>query len=198
MKACVLYSGGKDSSLMAVILQKLGYEVELVTANFGRYPSWRPAAESASKLGFTHHVLKAKSELLESAVETILKDGFPNHGINYLHQHALLLAAQKYQVIADGIRRDDRVPKLETNQIRSMEDKKHVQYLNLTGFGHKTIDHLSKKIFKIKKELTTIDNNSDYEIEIRYLIDKLRGDGTASSIFPEHIQSRVIGWRENE
>ena len=60
------------------------------------------------------------------------------------------------------------------------------------------IDNLSEKLFNIKKELTTVDNNSDYEIEIRYLIDQLRGDGTASHIFPKHIQSRVIGWRENE
>ena len=30
MKACVLYSGGKDSSLMAVMLEKLGYQVDLV------------------------------------------------------------------------------------------------------------------------------------------------------------------------
>ncbi|MDD1774449.1 MAG: 7-cyano-7-deazaguanine synthase [Methanobacterium sp.] len=198
MKACVLYSGGKDSSLMGAILQKLGYEVELVTVNFGCYPSWKPAAESASKLGFSHQVFHAENEILENAVDIILKEGYPNHGINNLHQQALILASQKYPVIADGIRRDDRVPKLETSMIQSLEDKKNVQYINLTGFGHKTIDQLSQKFFKIKKELTTIDNNSDYEIEIRYYIDKLRGDGTASSIFPEHQQSRVIGWRENE
>ena len=88
--------------------------------------------------------------------------------------------------------------KLNINQIRSLEDSKNVEYINLTGFGHKTIDNISKKLFKIKKELTTVDNNSDYEIEIRYFIDELRGDGTSSRIFPEHIQSRVIGWRKNE
>lgn len=183
---------------MAVILQKLGYEVELVTVNFGCYPSWKPAAESAYELGFPHDVLQAETKLLDSAVETILKEGYPNQGINYLHRQALLLAAQKYPLIADGIRRDDRVPKLDRSDVQSLEDKENVQYLNLTGFGHKTIDQLSHKFFKLKKELTTIDNNSDYEIEIRYGIDNLRGDGTASSIFPEHQQSRVIGWRENE
>ena len=46
MKAGVLYSGGKDSSIVAVILKKLGYEVELITVNFGVYPSWKAAAES--------------------------------------------------------------------------------------------------------------------------------------------------------
>lgn len=198
MKACVLYSGGKDSSLMAVILQKLGYQVELVTVNFSTFPSWKPAAESATMLGFPHHIIKATNTILQNTAEMILSDGYPNNGINYIHQQALLLVADQYPVIADGIRRDDKVPKLDTNQIRSLEDSKKVEYLNLTGFGHKTIDNLSEKLFNIKKELTTVDNNSDYEIEIRYLIDQLRGDGTASHIFPKHIQSRVIGWRENE
>ena len=183
---------------MAVILQNLGYQVELVTLNFGIYPSWKPAAESATRLGYTHYIIKAKSKLLQNAAEMIIKDGYPNNGINYIHHQALLLAADKYPVIADGIRRDDKVPKLNSNQIRSLEDSQEVEYLNLTGFGYKTIDTLSKKLFKIRKELTAVDNNSDYEIEIRHLIDQLRGDGTASHIFPEHTQSRVIGWRKNE
>ncbi len=183
---------------MAVILQNLGYEVELVTVNFGVYPSWRPAAESALNLGYPHRILEAGEKLLEEAVELILDDGYPNNGLNYLHHQVLHQVAQEYPVIADGTRRDDRTPKLDINQIRSLEDSENVQYLNLTGFGHKTIGDLSRKLFKIKKELTTTDNNSDYEIEVRHLIDELRGDGTASHIFPEHVQSRVIGWRENE
>ena len=77
MKAAVLYSGGKDSSLVAVMLERLGYEVELLTANFGVFPSWEPAAESASCLGFKHRILKMDTGVLEEAVETILNDGFP-------------------------------------------------------------------------------------------------------------------------
>jgi len=56
MKAAILYSGGKDSSLMAVILKRLGYHVELLTANFGVFPSWKSAARSASALGFKHRI----------------------------------------------------------------------------------------------------------------------------------------------
>jgi len=67
MKACVLYSGGKDSSLMAVILEKFGYNVELVTLNFGIFDSFKPAAESASALGFKHRVFKADKTLIETA-----------------------------------------------------------------------------------------------------------------------------------
>ena len=79
MKACVLYSGGKDSSLMAVVLQNLGYQVELVTVNFGKFPSWKPAAESALNLGYPHQILEANVEILQNAVEMILNDGYPNN-----------------------------------------------------------------------------------------------------------------------
>ncbi len=198
MKACVLYSGGKDSSIIAVILERLGYEVELVTVNFGVFPSWNAASESASNLGFKHLVLKAEPKVLKAAVNTIISDGFPNNGINQIHKHALELAAHDYPVIADGTRRDDRVPKLSFNEVRSFEDRNGVEYLNLGGFGHKSINHLSKTLFKIKKELTSMENNSDYEIEIRFLISEIEGEELAFNIFPEHLQSRVIGWRENE
>ncbi len=198
MKACVLYSGGKDSSLMAFILNKLGYDVELVTVNYGIYPSWKPAAESASNLNFNHRVMMADSDTLRSAVQTILNDGFPNNGINQLHKYALELVAKEYDVVADGTRRDDRIPKLNMNEVRSFEDRNNVEYINLGGFGHKSMNHLSKTLFEVKKELTSMDNNSDYEIEIRYLISEIEGESAALKIFPEHLQSRVIGWRKNE
>jgi tRNA methyltransferase len=198
MKAVVLYSGGKDSSLVAVLLHRLGYQVELLTANFGFFPSWKPAAESASKLGFKHQILKADSKILEEAVEMIKKDGFPNQGINYLHQMVLHLAAENYNLVADGTRRDDRVPKLKLSEIKSLEDTEGVQYLNLAGWGHKTIKQLSEKLFEFKKEPTSMENNSDYEIEIRYLMGKKEDEDMASKLFPPHVQSRVIGWREDE
>ena len=101
-------------------------------------------------------------------------------------------------LVADGTRRDDRVPKLDLNEVRSFEDRNNVEYINLGGFGHKSVNHLSKTLFEVKKELSSMENNSDYEIEIRYLISELEGDELAFKIFPEHLQSRVIGWRENE
>ena len=39
MKAYVLYSGGKDSSLIAILLKRMGFDVELLTVNFGVYKS---------------------------------------------------------------------------------------------------------------------------------------------------------------
>ncbi|OPX59931.1 MAG: Asparagine synthase [Methanobacterium sp. PtaB.Bin024] len=198
MKAAVLYSGGKDSSLVAVMLQRLGYKVELVTANFGVFPSWKSASKSASCLGFKHHVLSLDHTIMEEAVDIILNDEFPNHGINQLHREVLKLAAEKYPVLADGTRRDDRVPKLNLNEIQSLEDSKGVQYLNLAGWGHKTINQLSEQLFNLVKEPTNMDNNSDYEIEIRCLINQMEGKDTADKLFPPHIQSRVIGWRKDE
>lgn len=198
MKAAVLYSGGKDSSLVAVILQRLGYQVELLTANFGVFPSWKSAAKSASCLGYKHHILKLNRNIVEDAVDIILKDGFPNQGINHLHREVLKQAAEKYPVVADGTRRDDRVPKLDLNEIQSFEDSKNVQYLNLAGWGHKTINQLSEQLFNLVKEPTNMENNSDYEIEIRYLITQLEGKEVAGKLFPPHIQSRVIGWIKDE
>lgn len=198
MKAGVLYSGGKDSSLMAVILQRLGYAVELLTINFGKYPSWKAAKESALNLGFTHHVIKADKTILDDAVDIILDDGFPNNGIDHIHRQALELASEMYSTVADGTRRDDRVPKLNISEIQSFEDRKHVNYLTLAGFGHKTVNDLSKRIFTVKKDLTNMENNSDYEIEIRYAIREIEGEETALNIFPEHMQSRVTGWRKDE
>jgi len=195
MKACVLYSGGKDSSFMAVILQKLGYEVELVTLNFGIFDSFKPAVESAESLGFKHNVFKVDTKIAEKATSIILNDGFPNNGINYIHKEALNLVSDHYNVVADGTRRDDRVPKLEQSEITSLEGRKSVEYITLRGFGHKTISNLSENLFNVKKEQTSMENNSDYEIEIRYLINEIEGEKRALEIFPNHIQSRVRGWK---
>lgn len=195
MKACVLYSGGKDSSLMAVILERLGYDVELVTINFGIFPSFKPAAESAASIGFKHRVFKADMALVQNAAKIIIDDGFPNNGINYIHKEALDLVSEDYDVVADGTRRDDKTPKLEEREINSLEGRRKVEYLTLRGFGHKTINNLVHMLFEVKKEQTSMENNSDYEIEIRYLINEIEGEKAADKIFPSHIQSRVTGWK---
>jgi predicted subunit of tRNA(5-methylaminomethyl-2-thiouridylate) methyltransferase len=196
MKTCVLYSGGKDSSLIAVLLEKLGYKVELVTLNFGIFDSFRPAAESASALGFKHRIFKANKAIIENATDIIINDGFPNNGINYIHKEALDLVSSDYGVVADGTRRDDRIPKLKGSEISSLEGRRNVEYITLRGFGHKTINNLADNLFEVKKEQTNMANNSDYEIEIRYLINEMEGEKAADNIFPSHIQSRVVGWKD--
>ncbi|WP_303248046.1 hypothetical protein [uncultured Methanobrevibacter sp.] len=193
MKACVLYSGGKDSSLMGVTLQRLGFDVELCTVNFGVYDSFIPASLSAESLGFTHKVVNLDTDILDEACNMIMEDGFPNDGIKFLHENVVEEVASRFDVIADGTRRDDRTPKLDKNQIRSLEDRKDVQYINLDSFGFKTINMVTSNLFEVSSERSNKDNNSDYEVEIRTLIDEKGGNST--DIFPEHYQTRVIGYK---
>jgi hypothetical protein len=194
MKAAVLYSGGKDSSFVAVMLQRLGLDVELVTANFGVYDSYVPASKSAEALGFTHSVLRMDKEILERTCEKILADGFPNDGIKYIHRMTTEKLAESHDIIADGTRRDDRTPKLNVNQIRSLEDRFNVQYINLDSFGHKSVRLITENLFEISKERSNRDNSSDFEVEIRTMIDEMGGNSL--DIFPEHYQTRVIGYKQ--
>ena len=179
MKACVLYSGGKDSSFMAVMLKRLGLDVELCTANFGVYD---------------HRVLDLDFELLDKTCDMIMEDGFPNDGIKFIHENVVEEISEMYDIIADGTRRDDRTPKLNINQIKSLEDRKDVQYVNLDSFGHKTIKLITSNLFEISHEKSNKDNSSDYEVEIRTLIDEKGGNSL--DIFPEHYQTRVTGYKK--
>jgi len=194
MKAGVLYSGGKDSSFVAVMLQRLGFDVELCTANFGVYESYIPASKSAKALGFAHRVLEMDYEILDETCEIIMADGFPNDGIKYIHEKTVERIAEEYGIIADGTRRDDRTPKLGINQIKSLEDRKDVQYINLDSFGHKSVKLITSNLFEISHERSNRDNSSDFEVEIRTLIDEKGGNSL--DIFPEHYQTRVIGYKK--
>ena len=194
MKAAVLYSGGKDSSFVAVMLERLGLDVELYTANFGVYDSYIPASKSAKSLGFKHNVLKMDKDILKKTCERILEDGFPNEGIKYIHSQTVEKLAEDHDIIADGTRRDDRTPKLGINQIKSLEDRKNVQYINLDSFGHKSVKLITESLFEISKEKSNRDNSSDFEVEIRTMIDDMGANSL--DIFPEHYQTRVIGYKK--
>lgn len=194
MKAAVLYSGGKDSSFVAVMLKRLGLDVELYTANFGVYDSYVPASKSAESLGFKHNVLNMDKDILKKTCEMILNDGFPNEGIKYIHEKTVEAMAENYDIIADGTRRDDRTPKLNINQIKSLEDRKNVQYINLDSFGHKSVKLITENLFEISKEKSNRDTSSDFEVEIRTMIDEMGGNSL--EIFPEHYQTRVIGYKK--
>ena len=102
MKAAVLYSGGKDSSFMAVMLKRLGLDVELCTANFGVYDSYIPASKSAKSLGFNHRVLDMDTDILDKTCDMILEDGFPNDGIKYIHENVVEMVAEKYDSLYLG------------------------------------------------------------------------------------------------
>ena len=132
--------------------------------------------------------------ILEKTCEMILDDGFPNDGIKYIHKQTIEALADHHDIIADGTRRDDRTPKLDINQIKSLEDRKQVQYINLDSFGHKSVKLITENLFEISHEKSNKDNSSDFEVEIRTLIDEMGGNSL--DIFPEHYQTRVIGYKQ--
>ncbi|ASI99617.1 DUF7411 family protein [Thermococcus celer] len=193
-----LYSGGKDSSLSAWILKRLGYEVELVTVSFGTLDNWRFARETAERLGFEHRVLYLSKEILETAAEMAIREGHPNNAIQFIHERALeaLASLPEVERVSDGTRRDDRVPLLDLPKARSLEDRFGVAYIRpLLGLGYRTIRELTGKLFVVEVRESEELEKADYEVELRHLL-RERGIDPLT-IFPRsHYQSRVLGWKE--
>ena len=192
-----LYSGGKDSSLAAWMLTRLGYDVELVTVSFGLLDNWRFARETAEKLGFDHKVLYLPREMLEKAAEMAMEDGHPNNAIQCIHERALeaLASLPEVERVSDGTRRDDRVPILDLPKARSLEDRFNVAYIRpLLGLGYKTIKELTERLFVIEMGESEYLEKGDYEVELRHLLREKGIDPLG--IFPKsHYQSRVMGWK---
>ncbi|PAV14357.1 tRNA(5-methylaminomethyl-2-thiouridylate) methyltransferase [Methanosarcina spelaei] len=194
MRISVLFSGGKDSSLSALLMEPF-FEIELVTFSFGLLPNGELAEKTAKRLGFPHRVLSLEWEVLEKAYEKIMKDGFPKSAINYIHEKAVETLASDPEVkfIADGTRRDDRVPVLSISQVRSIEDRLGVQYIcPLKGYGKKTVSILVERYLKIEEGPSENTQKADYETELRELIRQRDGKEKIKELFPSHIQSHVL------
>ena len=197
MEVYHLYSGGEDSSLSAYILERMGYDVRLVTVNFGVLDSWRYAKETAERLGFKHEIVFLERAILKRAMEMCIEEGHPNNAIQFIHERALEEIAKRENVerISDGTRRDDRVPLLDQGKTRSLEDRFNVQYIRpLLGLGYKTIRELTERLFIVEIKESEALEKSDYEVELRHLL-RERGIDPLT-IFPRHhYQSRVLGWK---
>ncbi|MDY0267371.1 MAG: alpha hydrolase [Methanimicrococcus sp.] len=195
MKAHVLFSGGKDSSLSALMLEPY-FDVSLVTCNFGLLPTGAVAEKIADELGFSHSVFQPPMEILEEAAKYVLKDGFPNEAINYIHHQVLELLAKTgdVELIADGLRRDDRVPHLKRSEIQSFEDRHKVLYCSpLMGFGRLTINEMIASNLVITEEESVSILKCDYEAELREYLYRKIGEEETNQHFPKsHKQSRVI------
>ncbi|MCL7411663.1 MAG: asparagine synthase-related protein [Methanosarcinaceae archaeon] len=195
MNVSVLFSGGKDSSLSAILLDQF-FDVELVTCSFSVLPIGDIAKKAAEELGFPHRVLKLDNEILENAFNIIVKDGFPKNAIDHIHHKAVETLASDDGVvaIADGIRRDDRVPLLTNPQVHSIEDRYGVHYIcPLRGYGRAAVNALVKQYLVIEEGQSDEIIKADYETELREVIRQRIGQDGIDKIFPSHVQSRVIG-----
>lgn len=193
-KVFLLFSGGKDSSLAALILSKI-FEVELITATFGILGNWKQAQKVAKRLKLPFKIIKLDEEIIRKAAKIVINDGYPANGIKYLHKRVLEeVASRESKIIADGVRRDDRVPVLSPSEIRSLEDRFKVHYIQpLMGYSRKTINLLTKKYFSFKEYKSDSFQGAEYEFELREAIKKDYGPEKIKAIFPkDHTHSIVI------
>ena len=195
MKASVLFSGGKDSSLSAILLEPF-FEIELVTCTFGVLPVGEVAREAAERLGFAHRVLGLDRKVLEVAYGLLMRDGFPRSAINCIHHAAVeTLACEKdVSIVVDGVRRDDRVPVLTIGQSRSIEDRLGIKYMcPLKGYGRSAVDLLVSRHLEIKEGQSSDVIKADYETELREIVLQRHDGQMIGKLFPSHVQSHVVG-----
>jgi predicted subunit of tRNA(5-methylaminomethyl-2-thiouridylate) methyltransferase len=213
----VLFSGGKDSALAALLLEPF-YDVTLVTVGFGvesaPEPGWgiargtHHAREAAEAIDLPHRVVSLPESVARQAAERTLADGYPREAIQSVHEQALEAVAEAVTAgtddtavarpaIADGTRRDDRVPRLDRPAIQSLEDRHGVDYLvPLRGFGRGAVDQLAEARLEVAIGPSEELAKADYEAAIRTLIRREHGHERVAELFPEHTQSRVVGRSE--
>jgi hypothetical protein len=193
MECGLLFSAGKDSSLSALLLEDF-YDVTLVTAHFGFTGDWTHAREAAEALGFSFVEIELDAETADEAVERMYEDGYPRAGIQQVHEAAMEAVAAEYDAIADGTRRDDRVPTISRADAQSLEDRHGVDYLApLSGFGRNAIDRLVEAYLTVESGPSETIQKGDYETELRDRIRTRWGESAVVDIFPDHEQTRVTG-----
>ena len=192
MKAGILFSGGKDSSLAALMISR-DYEAELNTFVFDGDQKIPGVEKAAEALGFPLIKRVFDDGLLEKVMEMMVKDGFPNSAINLVHRNAICSLAGEYDVIGDGTRLNDRVPMLDYAEVQSIEAKYQCALVRpLLGYGRREVNRLAGKFFTIEYGETGTIGNGDYENEIRTAFSVQGTD--PYEIFPsQHEQSLVTG-----
>jgi len=194
MAAALLYSGGKDSTLAALALAPF-YDVTLVTGTFGVTDDWRHAEAAADRLGLPFRTLDLDPAVAADAVDRMLADGYPRNGLQAVHDHALERAADlDVAAVADGTRRDDRVPTVPRADARSLEDRRGVDYLApLAGVGSGAVDRLADEALEVESGPSGSVPRADYEGELRALLAETHGPGAVDEVFPDHVQTVVRG-----
>jgi tRNA methyltransferase len=192
MKAGVLFSGGKDSSLAAIMLGTY-YEVEL---NFFVFDPSRqvPSVDAAAQvLGFPLIKRVFRKGFLEDMVDLVKTCGYPNDAINTVHQVAVETLSSEYAMVGDGTRFNDRVPMLTRAEVQSLGNRTGCSYVRpLLGYVKPEVDRLVNRFLVVKYGETGTIRNGDYEAEIREACASRGID--VSLLFPaHHDQSLVIG-----
>jgi tRNA methyltransferase len=195
MELGLLYSGGKDSTLAALLLNDF-YDVTLVTAHFGVTDDWKYARDTAEATGFDFETVELDHDAAIEAVERMAEDGYPRNGIQRVHRHALeTVAGMRFDAIADGTRRDDRVPTVSRAQAQSLEDRHGVDYIvPLSGFGRGAVDRLVAATLDVESGPSDEINKADYEAELRALLVREHGEKAVDEVFPDHEQTYVMGF----
>jgi predicted subunit of tRNA(5-methylaminomethyl-2-thiouridylate) methyltransferase len=195
----LLYSGGKDSTLAALLLEDF-YDVTLVTATFGVADAWDHARRTADAVGFDFETVELDRDVAERAVEQMVEDGYPRNGIQQVHLHALeVVADMDFDAIADGTRRDDRVPSVSRAQAQSLEDRHDVEYIvPLAGFGRGAVDALVEETLDVTTGPSEQIPKADYEDELRTLLRDEHGDEAVNGVFPDHTQTYVRGFARSD
>jgi hypothetical protein len=195
----LLYSGGKDSTLAALILEDF-YDVTLVTATFDVTDAHEHAAKTAERVGFDFETVELDDAVAGDAVEQMVEDGYPRNGIQQVHRHALeVVAEMHFDAVADGTRRDDRVPSVSRAQAQSLEDRHGVEYIvPLSGFGRGAVDSLVEETLDVTVGPSEQIPKADYEAELRALLASEHGDEAVDEVFPDHTQTYVRGFARSE
>jgi hypothetical protein len=192
MKAGVLYSGGKDSSLAAILLGTQ-YDVELATFVFEPTRTIPSVEAAAQALGFPLKKRTFRQGLLNEVVDMVKKDRYPNNAINLVHRTAVETLCSEYQVVSDGTRFNDRVPMLAHSEVQSLESRMQCSYVRpLLGYTRREVDRLAERFLVVRYGETGSIENGDYEAEIR---EACRNRGIdPGPLFPlHHEQSLIVG-----
>lgn len=192
MKAGVLYSGGKDSSLAAIMLGTY-YEVELNLFVFN--PSRQvPSVDAAAQaLGFPLIKRVFATGLLDEMADLVIARGYPNDAINTVHRTAVESLSSEYKVVGDGTRFNDRVPMLSRAEVQSLGNRTGCSYVRpLLGYVRPEVDRLAGRFLVVQYGETGMIRNGDYEAEIREAV-AARGIDPATLFPAHHDQSLVTG-----
>jgi len=194
MEVGLLYSGGKDSTLAALLLERF-CAVTLLCGSFGVTDDHEHAQRAAAAVDLPARRLDLDPDVARDAADRIVADGFPRNGIQQVHEHALeRAAAGPFDAISDGTRRDDRTPAVPRSLAQSIEDRHGVAHLApLAGFGRDAIDNLVGEALTVETGPSEEIPKGDYEAELRALIAAEYGEERVEELFPEHVQSRVTG-----